>query len=246
MNDLEPEAVDRTWAERWNVFYGRRRVRKFSVADREVWLTFLPRPVPEKNAPLWSLKVGRGLLKIGFSRPPELADLDAKFQEVNGSILPPELQRLFWEAALAPLLQSLESLLGDRVALESVGEVTRPAEEFPAAIGFQAFVPAGGRHFFGHWQAEDPALDASLQHLWRQQAPLPLRRYDDLRVNYTLELGSTELPREAYEKLQEEDLILLDHYALEEGAVSHLRGLEPLQIAVVPCDGGFRVKKVQF
>ncbi|MDR3143323.1 MAG: hypothetical protein LBT57_00480 [Puniceicoccales bacterium] len=175
-----------------------------------------------------------------------MSHLETRFQELNWRVLPRELQRLFWEAALSPLLNALESLLGNKVSLRSVEEKVHAPEFLAETIGFHVFIPAEGVNFFGCCQVEDPATEARLLDLWKHRPAWPLRKYDDLRVDYTLDLGSTELTQKAYESLQEEDLILLDHYALESGTSSSLRGLEPFQVWVVPCGEGFRVQKVKF
>ncbi|MDR0728202.1 MAG: hypothetical protein LBF21_01110 [Puniceicoccales bacterium] len=245
MELFEPEEISKARLERWNAFYGRRRVLKSSVAGRELWLTCLPQPGIEGECSLWSLELQGKEFRVYLSPFPVLSDLEAQFQEVSWRVLPRELQLLFWEAALSPLLNALESLLGAKISLRSVEEKVCAPEFSAETIGFRAFMPAEGRNFFGCWQVEDPALEAKLRDLWKHQPTLPLRKYEDLRVDYTLDLGSTELSREAYEKLQEEDLILLDHYALAPGTASSLRGLEPFQVQVVPCEGGFRVQKVK-
>jgi hypothetical protein len=248
MEGLELEEISKTQLKRKNAFYGRRRVLKFLVANKEVWLTLVPQVIEEQVWSLWSLDVRGKTLQIYLSSFPDLSDLEPRFQEVNWQILPPKLQLLFWEAAWSPLFQAMESLLGDKTSLLSMEKDVHVTEEVvgAGAIGFQIFVPSASESFIGYWQTKDAALDESLQNLWKRQVPWPLRTYHDLRMDYTLELGATELTREDYEKLQEEDIILLDRYFEEPGTISPLRGFEPFQINVVPCREGFRVHKIQF
>jgi hypothetical protein len=217
---------------------------KFSLAGKEVWLTLLPKIIASDSFSLWSLKVQGQSFRIYLSRFPDLSDLDPKFQEVNWRLLSPKLRLLFWEAVLSPLLELLESFLNGKVSLVSVEEYCHEVD-FSEAVGFHAFLPTDQRSFVGYLQAEYPIFE-SLQNLWRHQDVLPLRIYDDLYVDYTLELGHTELTKECYEKIQEEDLILFDHYSLAPNSVTRLRGLEPIQVSVVSCEEGFRVQKVQF
>jgi hypothetical protein len=240
------EEISKNQSKRRNIFYGHRRILKLPNAGREIWLTFLPQVIADRSWSLWSLKIQGKTFKIYISSFPDLSHLDPKFREVNWRILPQRLQLLFWEAALSPLFDSLESFLSDKISLVSIEESVHMTKDASKMVGFHAYIPSERQSFVGYWQAEDAALDELLQNLWEHQAVLPLRTYDDLRVDYALDLGSTELSRECYEKIQEEDLILLDHYSLEPRTVSQLRGLEPFQVYVIPCKEGFHVQKVQF
>ena len=245
MGDIELEEISKIQLERRNRFYGHRRILKFSVAAKEIWLTFVPQVVMGESLSVGSFEFQGKAIKVYLAQWPNLSDVDPKFREVNGRILPQELQLFFWEAALSPLLEAMESLLNGKISLISLEENSLATEDLSEAIGFHAYIPSEQRSLIGYWQVWDADLDILLQDFWKRQAAVPLRTYDDLRVDYVLELGSTELTRECYEKLQEEDLILLDHYFLEPGTVSQLRGLDPFQVSVVPCKEGFCVHKVQ-
>jgi hypothetical protein len=245
MEEIELEEVSKIQLERRNSFYGRRRILKFSVAAKEIWLTFVPRVVIDGPLSVGSFEFQGKTIKIYLSQWPSLSDIDPKFQEVNGKILPQELQLLFWEAALSPLLETMGSLLNGKISLVSFKKNSRAMKDLSEAIGFHAYISSEQRSLLGYWQVSDADLDTLLQDLWKRQAAVPSRTYRDLRVDYVLELGSTGLTRECYEKLQEEDLILLDHYFLEPGTVSQLRGLDPFQVSVIPCKEGFCVHKVQ-
>jgi hypothetical protein len=245
MGEIELEEISKIQLERRNSFYGRRRILKFSVAAKEIWLTFIPRVAMGKSLSIGSFEFQGKAIKVYLPQWPNLSDVDPKFQEVNGKILPRELQLLFWEAALSPLLETMGSLLNGKISLVSFEENSCAMKDLSEAIGFHAYIPSEQRSLMGYWQVWDADLDTLLQDFWKRQATVPSRTYHDLRVDYVLELGSTELTRECYEKLQEEDLILLDHYFLEPGAVSQLRGLDPFQVNVIPCKEGFCVQKVQ-
>ncbi|MDR0445150.1 MAG: hypothetical protein LBG98_02620, partial [Puniceicoccales bacterium] len=173
MDNFEFEEISRIQLERRNRFYGHRRVLGFSVAGKEVWLTFLPQVIASGSFSLWSLKVQEQSFRIYLSRFPDLSDLDPKFQGVNWRLLSPKPRLLFWEAALSPLLELLESFLNGKISLASIEEYCHEVD-FSEAVGFHAFLPADQRSFVGYLQAADPIFEL-LQSIWGRQDVLPLR-----------------------------------------------------------------------
>jgi hypothetical protein len=205
-----------------NIFYGRKIDFSFQC-DRRSFEVEIGHLNTQFSAEI-GITIGAHPCTLLLEILPPLATFSQQFEGIDLASLPENIRLLAFQIATETLQKHFSTILKTTVGIDSIGAPT--AQNSPNGINFtitseQNYISAGTL----------VAPKEILTLLAKKISATPtLRKLKDLEMTYRVCIGCTQLSREDYRNLGEEDIVFLDQYELAKSKKVDIVGLDGVKI----------------
>ncbi|MDR1590871.1 MAG: hypothetical protein LBR92_02650 [Puniceicoccales bacterium] len=219
-----------------NIFYGR-EVRLTFSCDGIPFEVEICRQDTRFSAEI-KLTIGHYPCSLFLETLPPLAIFSKAFEGIDFFSVSEDIRLLVFQAAAEAIQKHFSNILGTAISIDSVDQTA--ANEPSNGLDF-AVTSKEGYRTGGSLVAPKEVLVLLAKKI--QNTPT-LHNFRKLEALYRFCVGSTQLSKEAYRDLREEDVVFLDQYELAKAKKVDIVGLDGLKISGMFGEEGIIVEQI--
>jgi hypothetical protein len=219
-----------------NIFYGR-EVRFTFPSDGGQMKVEICRRNTQFSVEM-KLTIGRYPCSLFLESLPPLATFSKTFDGIDPFSVPEEIRLLVFQAALEKLQKHFSTALGVAISINSIGIITSREPQ----DGLDFVVTSGQDHVTAGTLAPPKEVLALLAKKIRNTPNL--HDFKELEASYHVRVGSTQLSKDDYRDLREEDIVFLDQYEFAKSKKVDIVGLDGVRIFGAFAEAGVTVERI--
>lgn len=209
MNSLPLQSISQKKAYLQNIIFGKHREASFLIDSKHYNFAFTFLPINYQPTVFFKIKFSDHILWLSLNSLPPIAYFPEKFENVDLTSLPPDIQPIFLESCFEYVINAIEDALEVVLSIEEYTN-TPPIDTFDNLLPFVIRIEGLAQRMYGCLYMSTPAVEFLSAILERTPYTRSNRFIANIEIPLHAIIAEETLSFEEFKNLRLQDIILLN------------------------------------